>query len=209
MLRRRVDASLDTTLAQVRAARDGDSAALDGLFRRYLPWVLDTVALRLGRRRQDCGAIEDVAQESLLDAFRAIDRFRDRSEGSFRHWLAKIVENNVRDRERRRTAQKRGDGRERVFRDLFDSEAGGSEIPGRDSSPSQVASAREDVALVEAALLRLNEKQREILILRDRCGMSFEETAAAAGLKNAESARTTYRRALQAFAAQLTPGENP
>lgn len=210
MLGRQLDVRLETTLAQVRAARDGDRAALDGLFRRYLPWVLDTVALRLGRRRQDCGAIEDVAQESLLDAFRSIDRFRDRSEGSFRHWLAKIVENNVRDRERRRTAQKRGDGRERVFRDLFDSEAGGGpEVPGRDSSPSQVASSREDVALVEAALLRLNEKQREILILRDRCGMSFEEVAQAHGLKNAESARTTYRRALAAFAAQLTPRDTP
>lgn len=209
MLAPPVDVRLETTLAQVRAARDGDRAALDGLFRRYLPWVLDTVALRLGRRRQDCAAIEDLAQESLLDAFRAIDRFRDRSEGSFRHWLAKIVENNVRDRERRRTAQKRGEGRERLFRDLFDSEVGGPEVAGRDSSPSQVASAREDVALVEAALLRLNERQREILILRDRCGMSFEEVAEALGLKNAESARTTYRRALQAFAALLTPGDTP
>ena len=52
-------------------------------------------------------------------------------------------------------------------------------------------------------MLRLPDRTREILILRDRCEMSFEEVAAAVGLGSAESARTTYRRALQAFAAAL------
>ncbi|MFO1078577.1 MAG: sigma factor [Planctomycetota bacterium] len=94
-----------TTLSQVRAARDGDRGALEQLFGRYLPWVFDTVALRLGRRRRDCGALEDLVQESLLDAFRSIERFQERSEGSFRNWLARIVENNVRDGARRQQAQ--------------------------------------------------------------------------------------------------------
>lgn len=204
-----MNVDLDTTLVQVRAARAGDVEALNHLFRRYMPWVMDTVALRLGRRRQDCAAIEDLVQDSLLDAFRAIDQFRDRSEGSFRNWLARIVENNVRDQERRRRAQKRGGGNVQVFRDLHDSSEGGLDVPGRDASPSQVASQHENVAQVEAALLQLGEKQREILILRDRCGMSFDEVANAIGLKNAESARTTYRRALQAFAVQLKSGAGP
>lgn len=194
---------LDTTLAQVRRARDGDRRAMDEVLLRYLPWVFETVALRLGRRRQDCGAIEDLVQESLLDAFRSIDRFQERSEGSFRNWLARIVENNVRDGERRRQSLKRGGGKVRVFRDLYESTVEGPELPGREATPSQAAGSRESEALVELALLRLPEKTREILILRDRCGMSFEEVAAAGGLKNAESARTTYRRALQAFAAAL------
>ena len=200
---------LDTTLAQVRAARDGDRGAMDTLFARYLPWVLDTVALRLGRRRRDLGAVEDLVQESMLDAFRAIDRFQERSEGSFRHWLARIVENNVRDQERRRMSLKRGGGRVQVFRDLYDSTGTGPQVEGRDPSPTQAARRREDTELVESALLRLGDKQREILILRDRCGMSFEEVAAAIGLKNAESARTTYRRALQAFAVALKAGTQP
>lgn len=198
---------LQTTLAEVRAARGGDAAAMDALLKRYLPWVFDTVALRLGRRRQDCAAIEDIVQESLLDAFRSIDQFRERSEASFRHWLACIVENNVRDQERRRSAQKRGGGKVRVFRDVYDSTIDGPKLPGRDGTPSQAANAREERAMVEAALLRLPEKQREILILRTRCGMTFEEVAETIGLKNAESARTTYRRALQAFAAVMAAPE--
>lgn len=197
---------LNTTLAEVRAARDGDRMAMETLFSRYLPWVFDTVALRLGRRRQDCGAIEDLVQESLLDAFRSIDQFQERSESSFRNWLARIVENNVRDGERRRMAQKRGSGKVVVFRDLYESTIDGPRLPGRDHTPSQVAGSRENAVLVEAALLRLADKQREILILRDRCGMSFEQVAATIGLKNAESARTTYRRALQAFAAAMQGG---
>lgn len=200
---------LNTTLAEVRAARDGNRTAMETLFTRYLPWVFDTVALRLGRRRQDCGAIEDLVQESLLDAFRSIDQFQERSESSFRHWLARIVENNVRDGERRRLAQKRGSGKVQVFRDLYESTIDGPHLPGREATPSQVAGGRENAALVESALLRLPEKQREILILRDRCGMSFEQVAANIGLKNAESARTTYRRALQAFAAALKTGTDP
>jgi RNA polymerase sigma-70 factor, ECF subfamily len=193
----------DTTLVQLRAARDGDRPALEALLRRYRPWVFETVALRLGRRRQDCGEIEDLVQDSLLDAFRSIDRFQERSEGSFRNWLMRIVENNVRDRERRRRALKRGGGSVQVFRDLNESTVEGPEVPGREATPSQAAGSRESEALVELAMLRLPEKTREILILRDRCGMSFEEVAAASGLKNAESARTTYRRALQAFGAAL------
>jgi RNA polymerase sigma-70 factor (ECF subfamily) len=194
---------IDTTLAQVRAARDGDRTAMEAILQRYLPWVFETVALRLGRRRQDCGATEDLVQESLLDAFRSIEGFQERSEGSFRNWLARIVENNVRDQERRRQTLKRGGGRVQMFRDLYESTVDGPDLPGRDASPSQAAGSREYEALVEVALLRLPVKTREILILRDRCGMSFEEVAVAGGLKNAESARTTYRRALQAFAAVL------
>jgi RNA polymerase sigma factor (sigma-70 family) len=194
---------LNTTLAQVRAARDGDRDSLESLFTRYLPWVFDTVALRLGRRRQDCGAIEDLVQESLIDAFRSIDQFQERSEGSFRNWLARIVENNVRDGERRRTTLKRGGGKVKMFRDLYESTIDGPQVAGHETSPSQAAGSRENATLVEAALLRLPERQREILILRDRCGMSYEQVATTIGLKNAESARTTYRRALQAFAAAL------
>lgn len=193
----------ETTLHEVRAARDGNRSAMNALFARYLPWVLDTVALRLGRRRRDIGGIEDLVQESLLDAFRSIDRFQERSEGSFRHWLARIVENNVRDQERRRRAQKRGGGHEQVFRDVFGSQLDTPGVGGREATPSQVAGQHESQALVELALLRLPERTREILILRDRCDMAFEEVAAAMGLGSAESARTTYRRALQAFAAAL------
>lgn len=196
-------AQFATTLAQVRAARDGDRLALETLFTRYLPWVLDTVALRLGRRRQDCGDLEDLAQESLLDAFRSIECFQERTEGGFRHWLARIVENNVIDQQRRYRAQKRGGGREHVFRDVYETTSEGPQVRARDATPSQAAGQRESAALVELALLRLPARTREILILRDRCDMSFEEVAAAAGLGSAESARTTYRRALQAFAAAL------
>lgn len=200
---------MDTTLAQARAARDGDRTALEALFLRYLPWVLETVALRLGRRRRDLGAIEDLAQESLLDAFRSIDGFRERSEGSFRHWLATIVTNNVRDRERQRVAQKRGGGNVRVVSDLGDSAAGALETPGREAPPSQVARVREDQGQVEAALLALGERQREVIVLRDRCDMSFEEVAAAMGLKGAECARTTYRRALQELAVAIQQQHGP
>jgi len=199
MIARRMTEGLDTTLLQVRAATSGDRAALEALFARYLPWVVETVALQLGRKRAECPDLEDIAQESLLDAFRSIDRFEHRTEGSFRLWLARIVENNVIDRERRRHAHKRDADRQHQLQT-----AAADRLPGREATPSQVASSNETTALVERALLALPPRTREILVLRDRCGLSFEEVAGAIGLANAESARTTYRRALQAFAATLS-----
>jgi RNA polymerase sigma-70 factor (ECF subfamily) len=193
---------LETTLAQARAARDGDRAALEALFQRYLPRVIDIVALRLGRCRRDLGAIEDIAQESLLDAFRGIDRFREQSEATFRNWIARIVENNVRDQERHRTARKRGGGKMQSLSELSDS-SDAEAAAAHDATPSQVAGAREDAAMIESALLQLGERQREVIVLRDRCEMSFEEVAKAMHLKNSESARMMHRRALQDLAVAI------
>ncbi|MFO1078578.1 MAG: hypothetical protein U1E73_12715 [Planctomycetota bacterium] len=96
-----------------------------------------------------------------------------------------------------------------MLSDVSESTIEAKVLPARDATPSQAAGAREQEALVEIAMLRLQKRQRELLILRDRCGMSFEEVAQHAGLKNAESARTSYRRALQAFAVALQAGADP
>ena len=195
---------LDTTLAQVRAARVGDRAALEDLFARYLPWVVRTVALRLGKRLQECTDLEDLAQESLLDAFRSIDRFQERSEATFRNWLARIVEHNVRDAARRQRSRRTQLAE--PLPELETATSSGPQLVARDPRPSEVAAGHELEARLEAAMLRLSERHRELLILRDRCGMGYDEVARELQLKNEDTARALHHRALQQLARSLEPG---
>lgn len=192
------------TLAQVRAAQQGDRAALEALFSRYWPQVQRIVAIRIGRRSHECADIEDLAQDAMLKAFRAFDRFdTERSEGTFRHWLSRIVENAIRDLGRRTTAHKR---RAAPAVPLAESTTGSFDPVAPDPRPSQVAQGRELESRIELVLLGMTERHRELILQRDRCAMSYAEVAEALGLKNADSARALHHRALRALAGALEVG---
>src|SRR5690606_4197390 len=97
----------DTTFL-VYAAKAGDRLALDDLFRRYLPIVRQIVAVRMGMRLRQLTESDDLVQDALLRVFHGIERFDQRSEGGFRHWLARCVERELIDAARRLGAKKRG-----------------------------------------------------------------------------------------------------
>lgn len=191
--------SLEATMGLVAAARGGDDAALDRLFERYLPWVRRTVALKLGRPLGECTDMEDVVQESLLEAFRALKAGDHPSEGKFRHWLTRLVENNVRDAARRRGALKRGGGKVRRMADFADSVLSESLFPGAEASPSQVAIGREAEERLERAMLALDPKHREAIVLRKLCGMSYAEMADALGYTKEVTVRSLFSRAWSEF----------
>lgn len=174
----------------MRAAKAGDRSALESLFARYLPWLRQSVALRLGMPLRACAGIDDIVQQSLLDAFLGIHGFEPRSEGSFRNWLMTIAVNNARDTERRE--------RRRPAVPL--PETG---IVGDGTSPTQGARAAELEERIEGALLALSSTHREILMLRERCAMEFAEIAAEMGFKNADTARALHHRALARLREQL------
>ena len=107
----------DTTIHLVGAAQDGDRSAMERLFTRYLPRVRQIVALRMGRRLGRFMETDDIAQEALLKAFNGLDRFEHKSEGSFRNWLARCVECEIKDQVRKVDAKKRGAGKVYRFGD--------------------------------------------------------------------------------------------
>lgn len=189
-----MDHLLTQTLAQVRAAQAGDRRALEDLFARYAGWVKQTVSLRLGRPLRQSADLDDVVQESLLDAFRCIESFRERSEGSFRSWLAQIVVNNARDHARSVARRRRLAAPDPI---QYGSPGAWPEgDPVADVTPSQWAQANELESRLEHAMLRLSATHREIVILRDRCGMAYHEIAQQLGYKNADTARALHHRAL-------------
>jgi RNA polymerase sigma-70 factor (ECF subfamily) len=191
-----------TTLL-VRAAQGGDAAALEALFARYLPRVRQIVALRMGWRLRQVLEVEDVVQEVLLDAFQGLEKFQPRSEGSFRNWLARCVEREVVDAARTESRKKRGGGAVRRFSD-YDSALLGSSIFGADAtSPSAGVRVDELGARIEEALLEMPAHQRDLIVLRALCEMSYAEVAGELGISREETVRVAYSRALRQLEERL------
>jgi RNA polymerase sigma-70 factor (ECF subfamily) len=189
------------TLALIQAAQTGDRDAEQELFARYLDRVRQIVGLRMGRKASELTELDDIVQETLLDAFVSLDRFEAKSEGAFLNWLATLAENNVRDQVRRSQALKRGGGQVQP--------SGGSSVlhasafAGFEATPSQVAVGHELQTRIEEALLALPERSRRVIELRSLCGMGFDEITREMDLGVESSARSLYSRAMGELSSKL------
>ena len=186
----------EDTLQLIRSAREGSDPALEELFRRYLPRVRQIVALRLGCRRADLATREDLVQESLLHVFENLDRFEERSGGSFRNWIATCVANTIRNVQRDARAQKRGGGRVRRFADILDEDLSAAIFPGDAPTPSAIHRGVELLERIEAALLALGDRDRELIVLRRLCEMTYAEIAAQRG-ESEMAVRKAFNRAMR------------
>lgn len=197
--------ALDLTQRQLRSAQDGDRSALEALFARYLPRVRAMVAARMGRTLRGLADLDDLVQETLQDALLGLRQIDQRNEGLFAHWLARCVENNLRDLLRRGQAAKRGGGKAHAFADLEQS-LSESLFPGRELSVSQVVQGRELEERVEAGMLQLGARYREVIVLRVHGGLGFREIAEVMGLPSENTANVLFLRARQRLRELLEPG---
>lgn len=123
------------------------------------------LCLRMMGNREDA---QDCAQEALLRAFRAFDRFRD--DASPKTWLYRIAYNTCIDELRR--------WRGVVSLDTL--REGGFDVPdGAAERAYEQLEQRERYELVKQAVDQLPEDQRAALVLRDFQQLSYEEIAAA------------------------------
>jgi RNA polymerase sigma-70 factor (ECF subfamily) len=150
----------------ISAAQANDHQAFETLVRRYSERAF-RAAYRVVRDQQ--GA-EEVLQEALIKAYRALPRFEARS--SFYTWLYRITVNLALDRRRR--------GKRAPSVEWDDAIA--HEIDPRSTLPEpanpEVASLRLEVReLVAEGIQTLPDGQREVLLLREVDGLSYEEIA--------------------------------
>ena len=195
--------SLQETIDLVAAAQSGSAVALEELLQRYYPRVSQIVALRLGAGARRFADLEDVVQESLLDAFKGLGKFEARSEGSFRNWIAGVVENNIRDQARKGLAQKRGAGKVVLRAALGSTSLSESLFPDRGATPSELAAAREFEERLDEAVTRLEPRFRKVIELRRLCEMSYDEIADTMSLGGAASARSLFARAMSRLSSML------
>lgn len=181
------------TVDLVRRTQAGDLAAREALFARYRGRVLAMARVRLSAKMRATVESSDILQEALMEAVRGLDRFEMREESSLIRWLAVLVERRLSARARHDNAAKRGGAQQHL---AGDPQAAGLE-------PVETAGASEASALVQSALAALPERSRELVLLRDYAGSSWETIAAELGLASPDAARMMHARALVRLGALL------
>jgi RNA polymerase sigma-70 factor (ECF subfamily) len=179
------------------AAARGDDQARGRLLDRHRDRLRRMVAVRLDRRLAARLDPSDVVQETLAEADRRLDAYlRDRPV-PFYPWLRQIAANRLADARRfhLRTGR-RSVGREEPAGLSAESVLELAERLLAGDAPSAGLRREEQRALVRAALERLGECDREVLVLRYLEQLSSAEVAAVLGVTEG-AVRVRVMRALR------------
>jgi RNA polymerase sigma-70 factor (ECF subfamily) len=174
----------------VREAQKGSHAAFEALVRRYSERAF-RAAFRVVRDEE---AAADVLQDAFIKAYRGLRKFENRS--AFYTWLYRIVVNLALDRRRRERPGSAVEWDDEVAHTV---EARVALPPGSDP---EIESTRAEVReLVARGVQQLPDGQREVLILREVEGLSYQEIAATMRIsKGTVMSRLHYaRRKMEAF----------
>jgi RNA polymerase sigma-70 factor (ECF subfamily) len=156
--------------ALIAGAQAGDERAFRALIGPYRG-VLEVHAYRMLGSRHDA---EDVVQETLLRAWRALDRFERRA--SVSTWLYRICTNACLDEIERRPRRGEPLAVEPFPDALLEQAVGGGAVPIVDPAARYAAREGMELALL-TAIQRLPGRQRAVLILRDVLGWTGPEVA--------------------------------
>ena len=167
------EASVRAEVQFLDRLRAGDAAAFDFLVTERSP---DIYAL-LYRLTEDPEEARDLTQETFLQAFRAVGNFR--GDADLRTWLYRIAVNQARNRWRWWRRRRRN---VTVSLDATDAEherpLAAQLADERSASPEETTLAHERERILTQALRTLSRVYREVIVLRDIEGLSYEEVAA-------------------------------
>lgn len=167
----------------ILAAQSGDRESFARLVERY--W--DSLYRWLCHMTRDGHAAEDLAQETFLKAFAALDRFRAGS--NFRAWLFRIAHNNFVNQRRSMRHS-----RQPLTQDF----------PETDPGPEEDALSKEALQLLTDAVAKLPADFRSALMLRAEADLSFKEIADIMGITE-QTARWRVFKARQKLMTVLEP----
>jgi RNA polymerase sigma-70 factor, ECF subfamily len=151
----------------VSRCRAGDLDAFAQVYDRYERQVFRYAYHILGNRDD----ADDIKQETFVKAYQAIRSFR--SESSLQTWLLKICGNLCRDK------IKSWDRRKVTYDSTMREDEMGVSNP--DESPQAIVERKELENTIARALKGMPAPQREIIVLHEIEGLSYEEIAAVLG----------------------------
>lgn len=149
-------------------ARDGDQDAFEQLVRDNEKRIY-TLALRMTGSREDA---LDLAQESFFQAWKALPTFQ--GESSFATWLYRLATNLCLDHLR---AQKRRTQSMGPARSLDDEENGPVQVADQQLQPQEAVERSERRRALERGLAALPDHHRQVLVMRELSGLSYQEIA--------------------------------
>ena len=164
------DRHRDEDAELVERALADDADAFGELYAAYRERVY-RLAYRYVHNQQDA---LDLCQEAFVRAFEALPRFEGRSR--FRTWLMRIASNTCIDHLRQSKLRRVGELDEQVV-------TGDERLPGRRAPPDPTLAPESDeiMAAIEAAVAQLSPDHREVFVLHEVEGLTYDEIAEVAG----------------------------
>jgi RNA polymerase sigma-70 factor (ECF subfamily) len=185
-----------------------DSADVGPALERFRSYLRLLARLNLDPKYRAKLDASDLVQQTFLQAYQALDRFRGTSDAELAAWLRQILARTVAHAVRDLGRAKRDFGQERSLEAALDASSLrlGAWLAADQSSPSERADRNEQTLRLADALMELPEAQREALVLyywQDRTVAEIGEQlgrspAAVAGL---------LKRGLQQLRKQLREGD--
>ena len=182
---------LDTDVALVRRAREGDYGAFEMLFERHRTLVY-RFAYQMTGKRDDA---EDMVQEAFVRAYQNLNKYRD--EAKFTTWLLRIVSNLCTDQARMSTRRSA----------LEVQEAAGAldwMTIGDTQNPIENLEQERRAIVLRKALNALPVHHRSVIILRDLEEREYPEIAQILGC-TVGGAKLRVLRARRALRDRIAP----
>jgi RNA polymerase sigma-70 factor (ECF subfamily) len=153
----------------VARCQEGDVQAFGGLVEKYQKKMLNTAYRMIGDYEEAC----EITQEAFLSAYRAIRKFR--GEAAFSTWMTGIVLNQTRTRLKQRKTRSRYEGVS--LNDPVETSEGPipREVASEDCSAADQVEKKETARMVQDCINALGPEFREVLVLREVQGYSYEE----------------------------------
>ena len=171
----------------LEAARAGDPAALEAMYRDLAPSVLGYL------RAQGAVEPEDLASDAFVGVVRGLHRFRGDEKG-FRSWVFSIVHRRLVD-ERRALARRLEEPVEPAGL-----AAASGDLAGGDAEAEAMAAV--GVRWAREAVSRLSPDQRSVVLLRVLADLPIDQVARILG-KRVGAVKSLQRRGLLALARQI------
>ena len=186
-------------LAVIRRVQRGDANAFEYLVAAYEKNVYN-LALRMTGSPEDA---EDMAQEAFLKAYSSLGSFR--GDSKFSVWLYRIVSNVCLDHLRR---QKKRQSYSLSMEDDEGEEAE-LELPDLSRLPEEELEKKLTREAVRRGLAQLPDDARQILLLREIQGLSYEEIGETLGLEPGTVKSRIFRARKKLCAFLLADGNIP
>lgn len=178
-------------------AKLGDASALGRLVSRHLPALRRWAHGRLNRWARGAADTTDLVHDALWHTIRRIDSFERRGPGALGAYLRQAVLNRIRDEQRR--VMRRG-----VVRSLSET---GKTIADGSPSPLDAVLAHELEARYRAALNKLSDDDRELVVAHIELDYSHEQLGCMTG-RSRDAARMALQRAVRRMADHLRAPEH-